>query len=207
MVQISKERTRKDATPLRLHKCNQCPVSAWTFQEVKLASYRRGTHYQHVICSRGQFFRLFTVSMVVSLCRWFVIRLLGDGSTKGAGWDRTHTEWISVAQTQLAHPPSTVQPVNRPSFILLGLCIKGSLHTAFGLFSSWRTGLAPLKHWAHVSTSRWHSDYILVLTWTGPLTLGGGRLTMDSIRLSLSRKISNDGTDYVPFLWMILSSM
>lgn len=194
MVQISKERTRKDSTPLRLHKCNQFPVSAWTFQKVKFASYRRGTHYQHVIWSRIQFFRLFNVSMLVSLCRWFVIRLLGDGSTKGAGWDRTHTEWISVAQTQLAPPPpSTVQPVNTPSFILLWLSIKGSLHTAFGLFCSWRTGLAPLStelmfpplggtritsrssheqgHWL------WGEDAWL---WT------------DSIRLLLSRKISND---------------
>lgn len=50
-----------------------------------------------------------------------ICNLLGEGWTMEAGSDRAHTEWIGVAQSQLAVPSGTIPLVNRPPFILARL--------------------------------------------------------------------------------------
>lgn len=126
-------------------------------------------------------FRLCNVSMVVSLYQWFVIHLLGDGLTMGAGWDRAHTEWISVAQTQLAAPHNTIQPVNRPSFILAWLSMKKELAQSFWIVSPPRE--QKWHHWALSSCF-----YLLVALGLHPglhidraTHLGGGHFTTHTL--------------------------
>lgn len=86
-----------------------------------------------------------------------------------AGSDRAHTKWIGVAQTQLAIPPGTIQLVNRLSFILARLSTKRACIRLLDSFPHRdRNGFPEL--WAHVSASRWHSDYIKHFTQTGAVT-------------------------------------